>query len=106
MSVMGCMCSSYDTSCWMCRASKQAYLAGKRAYKQGKSRHTKHSHSGYSYRWSAGWHDARDENPNTARERTKEQGDKNRAEIRRLKRERTEIDRKIAALSATKTITT
>ncbi len=72
MTFIGCGCARYDPTCSICRMGKAAYRAGRRAYKQGRSSHAKHGHHGFAYKWSEGWEDAREANPNTAARRAKE----------------------------------
>ena len=96
---IGCCCKQYDPTCPVCRAGKAAYDAGRRAYRQGRSSHTKHGHHGFEYRWTKGWDDARNANPNTAARRAKERAARNAEEAKRLQCERAEIDRRLKELS-------
>lgn len=94
-----CGCLRYNSTCSLCRSGKRAYIAGLRAYRQGKSRHTRHGHGGFGYRWTDGWYDGRNANPNTEKQREKEKIRETGMKIRRLKRERSKIDRKIRSIT-------
>ncbi len=98
--IIWCDCSRYTSSCPICRNGRAAYRAGRRAYRQGRSSRAKHGHHGYGYRWSAGWEDARNANPNTAARRAKEKETRRQLELRRLRRERTVLDHRIKALTS------
>lgn len=95
-----CGCSLYNQKCYLCREGKAAHKAGLRAYRQGKSRYAKPAHSGFGYRWTDGWYEGRNANPNTLKKRLAEKAAETQRRVAQLKRDRQTIDRKLRVLIA------
>lgn len=64
MIIMGCNCTKFNSTCWLCVAVKRAKRKGARAYRQGRSRHSCPTISpGLAYWWLYGWKTERAKNP-------------------------------------------